>query len=59
MPSRSISTQKIFEVNPMICPHCGAEILVVSAITDPAVIGQIPRHLQKKKRAPPEEEAAA
>jgi hypothetical protein len=51
--------QKIWEVNPMICPRCGAEMKVIAVITDPAVIDKILEHLQKKKRAPPEEEAAA
>ena len=50
--------RKIWEVNPMICAHCGTEMKVVAVITDPAVIDKILKHLQKRKRGPPEKEAA-
>jgi hypothetical protein len=51
--------RKIFEVSPLSCPRCGAEMKVVSVITDTVVIDSILRHIEKRGRAPPEGEAAA
>ena len=51
--------QKVWEISPMTCPRCGGEMRVVAVITDPAVIDEILRHIEKKGRAPPEGEAAA
>jgi hypothetical protein len=55
----------VFEVDPLACPVCGAEMKVVSVITTPSVIDGILRHLRKTgkddpfaARAPPEEPAA-
>lgn len=48
--------RKVFEISPLTCPRCRAEMKVVSVITDIAVIDQILRHLQKTSRAPPEDE---
>jgi hypothetical protein len=55
----------VFEVDPLACPRCGAELKVVSVITTPAVIDKILRHLRKTgiedpfaARAPPAEPAA-
>ena len=50
----------VFEVDPLACPRCSAEMRVVSVITTPAVIDGILRHLRKTgkddlwgARAPP------
>src|SRR5207247_7764244 len=39
--------QKIFEVDPLLCV-CGAEMKIVSIITDPRVIDRILRHLESQ-----------
>jgi hypothetical protein len=52
---------KIFEVDPMLC-SCGAEMKIVSVITDGRVVDRILRHLESERckardpfepRAPP------
>ena len=50
----------LFEVDPLVCPRCSAEMRVVSVITTPVVIDVILRHLRKTAkddlwgaRAPP------
>jgi hypothetical protein len=37
--------QKIYEADPLRCPPCGGEMMIISFITDPQVIRQIPEHL--------------
>ena len=39
--------QKIFEVDPLLCV-CGAEMKIVSIITDPRAVDQILRHLESQ-----------
>src|SRR5207247_1015891 len=39
--------QKIFEVDPLLCV-CGAEMKIVSIITDPRVVDRILRHLESQ-----------
>jgi len=51
--------QKIWEVSPLTCSRCGAEMRVVSVITEPVVIDKILKHIAKKERAPPEGHPAA
>ena len=51
--------RKIFEVPPTTCPRCGAEMKVISVITDTVVIDGILRHIDNRGRAPPGGEAAA
>ena len=50
----------VFEVDPLVCVRCGAEMKIVSVITTPAVIDGILRHQRKTgkddlwgARAPP------
>ena len=50
----------VFEVDPLACPGCGAEMKILSVITAPAVIDEILRHLRRTgkddihgARAPP------
>ena len=52
--------RRVFEVDPLSCPRCGAEMGIMSVITTPAVIDQILRHVRKTgkddlwgARAPP------
>jgi hypothetical protein len=53
--------RKIFEVDPLLC-SCGAEMRIVSIITQPRIVDRILRHLQNERcqardpfesRAPP------
>jgi hypothetical protein len=38
--------RQVFEVDPLACPRCSAEMRIVSMITTPAVIDQILRHVR-------------
>ena len=44
---------KVYEVDPLICPHCGSEMKLIAVITDPPEVRKILRHLIKIGRAPP------
>jgi len=44
---------KICEVDPMVCPKCGAEMKVIALIQDPEELKRILRHLVKIRRSPP------
>jgi len=49
--------RRILEVDPLLCPSCGAEMRVVAVITDPEVVDRILDHLAKRDpdaRAPPD-----
>ncbi len=45
--------QRVFEVDALRCPNCGARMRVLSAITDPDVARRILDCLQMPSRAPP------
>jgi hypothetical protein len=38
--------KKVWEVDPLICPHCGAEMKLIALIDDDEVIEKILRHLK-------------
>ena len=38
--------KKVWEVDPLICPHCGAEMKLIALIDDDGVIEKILRHLK-------------
>ena len=40
--------RKVFEVDPLICARCGAEMKVISVITEGALIDQLLRHVRRK-----------
>lgn len=44
---------KVYEVDPLVCPKCGAEMKVIAIIEDPDELGRILRHLVKMGRSPP------
>ena len=44
---------KIYEVDPFVCPKCGAEMKVIAVIEDPDELRRILRHLVKIGRSPP------
>ena len=44
--------QKVYEVDPLVCPRCGEKMRVLAAITDRQEIQRILEHLRRNK-APP------
>ena len=44
---------KVYEVDPLVCPKCGAEMKVIAVIEDPDELKRILRHLIKIGRSPP------
>ncbi|POQ99803.1 hypothetical protein AU468_10005 [Alkalispirochaeta sphaeroplastigenens] len=44
---------KVYEVDPMVCPKCGADMKVIAVIEDPDELKRILRHLIKIGRSPP------
>ncbi len=42
-----------YEVDPMLCPHCGAEMRLMALIEDEPVIEKILRHLYLWNPRPP------
>jgi hypothetical protein len=48
--------RRILEVDPLLCPRCGAEMRIVAVITEPEVVDRILAHLDReaKARAPPD-----
>jgi len=48
--------RKVYEVNPFLCPECGAEMKIITFIEDHKVIDKIIRHLKisfMAERPPP------
>jgi hypothetical protein len=44
---------KVYEVDPLVCPKCGADMKVIAVIEDPDELKRILRHLVKIGRSPP------
>ena len=42
--------RRVYEVDPLVCPRCGAEMRVVAFITEPRVIRRIVDHLRQRER---------
>ena len=42
--------RRVYEVDPLVCPRCGAEMRVVGFITEPRVIKRILDHIRKRDR---------
>jgi len=50
--------KRIYEVDPLVCPSCGAEMKVIAFITEHEVVDKILRHLRRRgegqrERGPP------
>jgi hypothetical protein len=43
--------KRIYEVDPLVCPRCHAEMRVIAFIIDHAVVDKILRHLKRKREA--------
>ena len=39
--------KRVYEVDPLVCPDCGADMRIISFILDPIVIDSILSHLAK------------
>ena len=50
---------KIYERDPLVCPTCNSRMRILAAITDPAEVKKILRHLIKIGRPPPGLDLAA
>ena len=42
--------RRVYEVDPLVCPRCGAEMRVIGFITQPTLIKRILDHLRKRDR---------
>ncbi len=40
--------KRIYEVDPLVCPSCGAEMKVIAFITEHDVVDKILRHLKRR-----------
>ncbi|MCP4901535.1 MAG: hypothetical protein GY906_31620 [bacterium] len=53
--------KRIYEVDPLVCPSCGAEMKVIAFIIDHVVVDKISRHLRRadaaSERGPPQNAA--
>jgi hypothetical protein len=45
--------QKVYEVDPLICPECGSKMKVIAVITDRCEAQKILKHLVKTGNSPP------
>ena len=43
----------IYEVHPLVCPHCGAETAIIAFVTGPAQVSRVLEHIGEPARAPP------
>ncbi len=43
--------RRVYEVDPLVCPRCGAEMRVVGFITEPTLVKRILDHIRKRDRA--------
>ncbi len=50
--------QKVYEVDPLICPKCESEMRIVAIIQDPYEVDRILKWLEKKENSPPALEKA-
>jgi len=44
---------QLYEVDPLICPRCSAQMRILAVITEPEEVSKILRHLVKTGRSPP------
>ena len=44
--------KKIYEIDPLLCPYCGAEMKIIAFITEHATVARILRHLRMPAQRP-------
>jgi hypothetical protein len=42
--------RRVYEVDPLVCPRCGAEMRVIGFITEPSLVKRILDHIRKRDR---------
>ena len=42
--------RRVYEVDPLVCPRCGAEMRVIGFVTDPTVVRRIVDHYRKRDK---------
>ena len=42
--------RRVYEVDPLVCPRCGAEMRVIGFITEPSLLKRILDHIRKRDR---------
>jgi len=42
--------RRVYEVDPLVCPHCGAKMQVIGFITEPKMIKRILDHIRRRDR---------
>jgi hypothetical protein len=53
--------RRVYEVDPLVCPRCGAEMRIIAFITKPRVIKRILDHIRSRdrpSRSPPHPQPA-
>jgi len=53
--------RRVYEVDPLVCPRCGAAMRVVAFITEPSLVKRILNHIRKRdrvSRSPPRPQPA-
>ncbi len=43
--------RRVYEVDPLVCPRCGAEMRIIGFITEPSLVKRILDHIRKRDRA--------
>jgi hypothetical protein len=43
--------RRVYEVDPLVCPRCGAEMRIIGFITGPSLITRTLDHIRKRDRA--------
>jgi hypothetical protein len=43
--------RRVYEVDPLLCPRCGAQMRVIGFITEPSVVKHILDHIRRRDRA--------
>ena len=44
--------KRVYEISPLVCPSCGAEMRIIAFIIDTAVVDEILSHLDRKGARP-------
>jgi hypothetical protein len=42
--------RRVYEVDPLVCPRCGAEMRIIGFITEPSLVKRIIDHIRKRDR---------
>ena len=48
----AVLIKKIYEIDPLLCPYCGAEMKIIAFITEHATVARILRHIRMPPQRP-------